>query len=120
MAGRVLVRRENGLDMRLVDMKKDMALIPRVAIHLNRDGNNGTKYNPAQDLVALYAGGEQKGSFDREIAAAAGCQPEDIVARDLFQPARHRLGPGRGVPVRPPAGRPGLRVRLHPGLPDRP
>lgn len=84
VAGRVLVRRENGLDMRLVDMKKDMALIPRVAIHLNRDGNNGTKYNPAQDLVALYADGEQKGSFDREIAAAAGCQPEDIVARDLF------------------------------------
>lgn len=84
VAGRVLVRRENGLDMRLVDMKKDMALIPRVAIHLNRDGNNGTKYNPAQDLMALYAGGEQKGSFDREIAAAAGCQPEDIVARDLF------------------------------------
>ena len=84
VAGRVLVRGENGLDMRLVDMKKDMALIPRVAIHLNRDGNNGTKYNPAQDLVALYAGGEQKGSFDREIAAAAGCQPEDIVARDLF------------------------------------
>ena len=83
VAGRVLVRRENGLDMRLVDMKKDMALIPRVAIHLNRDGNNGTKYNPAQDLVALYADGEQKGSFDREIAAA-GCQPEDIVARDLF------------------------------------
>ena len=55
-----------------------------MAIHLNRDGNNGTKYNPAQDLVALYAGGEQKGSFDREIAAAAGCQPEDIVAGDLF------------------------------------
>ena len=35
VAGRVLVRRENGLDMRLVDMKKDMALIPRVAIHLH-------------------------------------------------------------------------------------
>ena len=62
VAGRVLVRRENGLDMRLVDMKKDMALIPRVAIHLNRDGNNGTKYNPAQDLVALYASGERPSS----------------------------------------------------------
>ena len=84
VAGRVLVRREGGLEARLVDLKRDVALIPRVAIHLNRDGNNGTKYNPAQDLVALYAGGEQKGSFDREIAAAAGCQPEDIVARDLF------------------------------------
>ena len=72
VAGRVLVRRENGLDMRLVDMKKDMALLPRVAIHLNRDGNNGTKYNPAQDLVALYAGGEQKGSFDRRSPPPPG------------------------------------------------
>lgn len=84
VAGRLLLRRENGLAVQLVDMKKDMALIPRLAIHLNRDGNNGTKYNPAQDLVALYAGGEEKGSFDRELAQAAGCQPEDIVARDLF------------------------------------
>lgn len=84
VAGRLLLRRENGLAVRLVDLKKDMALIPRLAIHLNRDGNNGTKYNPAQDLVALYAGGEEKGSFDRELAQAADCQPEDIVARDLF------------------------------------
>lgn len=84
VAGRLLLRRENGLAVQLVDMKKDMALIPRLAIHLNRDGNNGTKYNPAQDLVALYAGGEEKGSFDRELAQAADCRPEDIVARDLF------------------------------------
>ncbi len=84
VAGRLLLRRESGLAVQLVDMKKDMALIPRLAIHLNRDGNNGTKYNPAQDLVALYAGGEEKGSFDRELAQAAGCQPEDIVARDIF------------------------------------
>lgn len=84
VAGRLLLRRESGLAVQLVDMKKDMALIPRLAIHLNRYGNNGTKYNPAQDLVALYAGGEEKGSFDRELAQAAGCQPEDIVARDIF------------------------------------
>ena len=58
VAGRVLVRRENGLDMRLVDMKKDMALIPRVAIHLNRDGNNErtTTLRPALNLPPLEKG----------------------------------------------------------------
>ena len=39
VAGRVLVRREGGLEARLVDLKRDVALIPRVAIHLNRETN---------------------------------------------------------------------------------
>ena len=57
VAGRVVVRREGGLEARLVDLKRDVALIPRVAIHLNRETNSGVKYDPARDLVALYAAG---------------------------------------------------------------
>ena len=121
-AGRVLVRRDNGLETRLVDLKKDMALIPRVAIHLNRDGNNGTKYNPAQDLVALYAGGEQKGCFDREIAAAPDASRRTSCPGSVpvQQPAGHRVGACGRIPVRTPAGRPGLCICLHPGLPGCP
>ena len=40
-----------------MDLKRDVALIPRVAIHLNRETNSGVKYDPARDLVALYAAG---------------------------------------------------------------
>ena len=42
VAGRVLVRREGGLEARLVDLKRDVALIPRVAIHLNRRPTAGS------------------------------------------------------------------------------
>ena len=83
VAGRVLVRREGGLEARLVDLKRDVALIPRVAIHLNRETNSGVKYDPARDLVALYAAGTGSGSFYREVARTADCAPEDVVAGDL-------------------------------------
>ena len=83
VAGRVLVRREDGLEARLVDLKRDVALIPRVAIHLNRETNSGVKYDPARDLVALYAAGTGSGSFYREVARTADCAPEDVAAGDL-------------------------------------
>lgn len=83
VAGRVVVRREGGLEARLVDLKRDVALIPRVAIHLNRETNSGVKYDPARDLVALYAAGTGSGSFYREVARTADCAPEDVVAGDL-------------------------------------
>ena len=54
--------------------KRDVALIPRVAIHLNRETNSGVKYDPARDLVALYAAGTgSHGSFYREVARTADC-----------------------------------------------
>ena len=110
VAGRVLVRREGGLEARLVDLKRDVALIPRVAIHLNRETNSGVKYDPARDLVALYAAG-----------TGSGLRPGGRGSRGsgaVQQPAGDRLGAGGRVRVRPPAGRSGLRVRLHRGLSD--
>ena len=84
VAGRVLVRQGSAICTKLVDMKKDMALIPHVAVHINRDVNTAAKYDPATDLVALYAGSENQGSFFREIAAEAGCEEDNIIASDLF------------------------------------
>lgn len=84
VAGRVLVRQGSAICTKLVDMKKDMALIPNVAIHINKELNTAAKYDPATDLVALYAAGENEGSFLREITAEVGCEAEDIIASDLF------------------------------------
>lgn len=84
VAGRVLVKQGNRVETRLVDLEKDAVLIPNVAIHLNRDVNNGAKYDPARDLQPLYGGPDAKGAFRRELAAKAGCAPEDILATDLF------------------------------------
>ena len=82
VAGRVLVRTENGVQTRLVDLEKDTVLIPNLAIHLNREVNNNLKYDAARDLFPLYSGPE--GGFRREIAEKAGCTEADILATDLF------------------------------------
>ena len=82
IAGRVMVRTEQGVAVRLVDMKEPVALIPNVAIHMNRDANNGMKYNFAVDMQPLYGG--EKGGFRRRVADAARVAEEDLLTHDLF------------------------------------
>ena len=84
VAGRVLVRRNDRIESRLVELKKDTVLIPNLAIHLNREANNNLKYDPARDLFPLYGGADAKGSFRQQIACAADCEEADILATDLF------------------------------------
>ena len=81
VAGRAMVRTEDGVAMRLIDLRDDLALIPNVAIHMNRDANNGAKYNFAVDMQPLYG---EKGGFRRRIAEAAGAAEEDLMTHDLF------------------------------------
>ncbi len=83
VAGRVMVRTASGLESRLVDMKKDMAIIPNLAIHMNRNMNDSVSYDPAKNLIAVYSDGDGKGMFLQEIAEAVGCDAEDIVSTDL-------------------------------------
>lgn len=54
-AGRVTVRTEQGLETRLVDWQEAVAVIPHVAIHLDRAVNDGEKINPSVDLQPLGA-----------------------------------------------------------------
>ena len=84
IAGRVLLRREGGLSARLVNLKKDCALIPNVAVHMQKTINESAKYDPAKDLVALYCEKENAGSLRKEIARAVDAEEEDIVSWDLY------------------------------------
>lgn len=54
-AGRVAVRTEQGIQTRLVDTKEPVAIIPNLAIHLDRTVNDGKKINPAVDLQPIGA-----------------------------------------------------------------
>lgn len=83
VAGRVIVRTETGIETRLVDLREPVCLIPNVAIHMNRNINDGYKYNPAVDLLPLYGvpGGK---SLRSRIAEAAGAAEEDVLAHDLI------------------------------------
>ena len=84
VAGRVTVKTEKGIEIKLVDTKEPVALIPNVAIHMNRQINNGMNYNASVDLIPLYGGESEKDSFKSRIASRAGVSTEDVITTDLF------------------------------------
>ena len=57
VAGRVLVETETGARTKLIDIDRDLMLIPNVAIHMNRKANDGYTYNPCSDTVPLLGSG---------------------------------------------------------------
>ena len=79
VAGRVLVRTEDGVASRLFRIDRDLLIIPDVAIHMNRKINDGFVYNLQTDLAPLLGqeGGEYKGLLAM-IAAEAGVQAERV------------------------------------------
>ncbi len=83
-AGRVIVRTESGLESRLVHIDRDLCLIPNMAIHMNREINNGYVYKVQTDMLPLFGDEKDAGRFRELIAEAAGCAPDDIVDDDLF------------------------------------
>ena len=84
VAGRVLYKGENGIHTRLVKIDRDLVMIPNVAIHMNREVNNGFKYNAQVDLMPLYGDITAKGSFRKLIADACGVEEDAIVGNDLY------------------------------------
>lgn len=84
LAGRVVVKNENGIEARLINLDRDIAVIPSVAIHFNRTVNDGYKFNPAVDLLPLVASGEKKGELISQVAKELSVKPEDILSHDLF------------------------------------
>ena len=90
IAGRVLVRTERGVESRLCDLKEPAAVIPNVAIHMNRKANDGMAYNAAVDLLPLYSLGGEPGALRARIAESVGVP--DFLAADLFV-----YNPQRGV-----------------------
>ena len=90
VAGRVLSEENGKLVTRLVNLDRDLLIIPSVAIHMNRAANDGWKINPAVDTLPLYGGADTLGSFEGEVARAAGVRSEQILARDLSLYVRGR------------------------------
>lgn len=86
VAGRVIVKdpADGAFISRLVNVSRDLVLIPNLAIHMNRDANSGYKYNPQKDMLPLYGDLASKDTFMKTIAEAAGVREEEILAHDLF------------------------------------
>ena len=84
VAGRVVIRQGDRLVRRLVNIDRDLLVIPGVAIHMDRSVNKGAELNPAVDLLPLLGCGKEPGAFRKLIAEAAGVREEHLLSTELF------------------------------------
>jgi len=82
-AGRVVVKEDGKLTEKLVNFKKDLLIIPNVAIHYNRELNDGFKPNPQVDMLPLMAM-DQECTLKKLCAQELGVAEEDILGSDLY------------------------------------
>lgn len=81
IAGRVLVETGDGVQTKLVDIDRDLLLIPNVAIHMNRKANDGYTWNPAVDTLPLLGGKDAGEKLEKLLEEAAGGK---ILGHDLY------------------------------------
>ena len=84
VAGRVMVRETGEIRTKLVNVERDLLVIPGVAIHMDREVNKGTALKPNVDLLPLFSGGKEPGAFRKLIAQEAGVAEENLLATDLY------------------------------------
>ena len=114
VAGRIALKENGKIITKLVDVDRDLLVIPSVAIHMNRDANSGMNYDASVDTVPLFAetpwsdgnhaqnicgkteivetnqkiscgkSTTEQPSFIGEVAKSAGVQADEILGHDLF------------------------------------
>jgi len=83
LAGRLLVKTDRGLESRLVELDRDLLIIPHVAIHMDRKVNEGKAYAVTPDMLPLYglAGSlGVQGLLAREVRA----DPAEVLGMDVY------------------------------------
>ena len=82
IAGRAVVRTGEGLEARLVNLDRDLALIPNLPIHFNRAVNDGVKLNPQVDMLPVY--GAAGADYMALVAKTLGVGKDYMLGCDLF------------------------------------
>ena len=87
IAGRVMVRTENGVEGRLINIDQDLMMMPNVAIHMNRAVNDGYKWNLAVDTIPMLGGSDDADKFWPLVRKTAGGK---IMGHDLYLYVRQK------------------------------
>ena len=90
VAGRVVVRDGDRLSVRLVNLDRDLLLIPNLAIHLDRSANEERRYDVKTDMLPVAGLGGDGLGFRRLVAREAGARAEDILSAELRLYVRER------------------------------
>lgn len=89
ISGKVVLKSEQVFkpEVRFFDSKRPVLVIPNLAIHMNRDVNQGVSLNPQIHMLPLFGlAGEEMDEhyFTQYIAKELGVKAEDILDYDLF------------------------------------
>ena len=82
-AGRVVVRDGEKLAVRLVNIDRDLLLIPNLAIHLDRSANEERRYDVKTDMLPVAGLSGDRYAFRRLVAREVGAEADDIVSAEL-------------------------------------
>lgn len=89
ISGKVVLKSQQVFkpEVRFFDSKRPVLVIPNLAIHMNRDVNQGVALNPQIHMLPLFGlAGEEMDEhyFTQYIAKELGVKTEDILDYDLF------------------------------------
>lgn len=86
LSGRIAYEKDHEIVTALYDSVHPVGLVPRLAIHLDRDANKGTEHNPHHHLPVLLGLGdfEPSRNLAKLVAESLGIDPELILGADLF------------------------------------
>ena len=87
IAGRMLVETEEGIESRLVNIDRDLLMMPNVAIHMNRKANEGQTWNAAVDTLPLLGDKDAKGKLKALLEQTAGGK---VLGHDLYLYVREK------------------------------
>lgn len=88
VAGRVVLRTDDVFhpEVKLIDLKKPVLIIPNLAIHFNREMNKGVELRKQVEMLPIYGTTSEeltKGAFLEYIAEHLGVKVSDILDYDL-------------------------------------
>ena len=83
IAGRAIVKSKNGIETKLVNLDKDLCMLPSLAIHMNREANDGYKYNAQKDMLPLVSMDEDF-NLKKLVAESLSVKEDEILGSDLF------------------------------------
>jgi aspartyl aminopeptidase len=95
VSGRVAVRTpDGGVDQRLVHVDDPVLRVPQLAIHLDREVNEGLKLNPQQHLSPIWGVGTSPGDFRAFVAKTCEVDADAVLGWELMT---HDLTPSRRI-----------------------
>ena len=90
VAGKVIVEENGELISRLVNVDRDLLMIPRLAIHMSPQANSGENLSVQTDMLPLFGDEAAKNTFMDTIASSINKNSIDILGFDLYLYLRTR------------------------------